>query len=357
MNIPLAIPLYSVKEAATYYFDFSDRPVIAHFKAFPICNIDRDSYVVDAMIYSNLPYALHEGYACVNLHIGRFCSIADHVSFHMGDGHDYKRVAMGATKLLEKAPHSLGKKQKGSIIIRNDVWIGAGATIMPGLTIHNGAVIAAGAHVTKDVPPYAIVGGNPAKLIGWRFEQDIIEKLQMIQWWYWDEEKIKKNAEYFSEDVELFCNTFYSEALKSRETEMGITFRENVQEREEGEESYLLIPDMGCSYEVYLRVIKEFIDKFFHVSGKNLLVFLTKEQLEHHLSQCEELMKLVDLCRREGGRIQLAMEGEYTLYDVFGWASDFIVTRHLDTVRYSCLADYFGLRLLSGVDEPIWQSG
>lgn len=355
MNIPLAIPLYSVKENTTCYLDFSDRPVIAHFKAFPICTIDRDSYVVDSMIYSNLPYALHEGYACVNLHIGRFCSIADHVSFHMGDGHDYKRIAMGATKLLENAPHGSGKRQKGSIIIQNDVWIGTGATIMPGVVVHNGAVIAAGSHVTKDVPPYAIVGGNPAKVIGWRFEQDVIDRLQAIQWWYWDEEKIRENAEYFSDNTELFCNRFYPEALKDREAEREIPSGKEVQRRGEGEEeNYLLIPDLGCSYEVYLRVIKEFIDKFFHITGKNLLIFLTKEHLEQYASQCGELMKLVDLCRREGGRIQLAMEGEHTLYEVFRETSDFIITRHPDTVKYSCLADYFRLRFISGADEPIW---
>lgn len=68
--------------------------------------------------------------------------------------------------------------QKGTIIIQNDVWIGSNVTIIPGVVIRNGAVIARNSHVVSDVPPYAIVGGNPAKVIGYRFSSEQIEKLQ-----------------------------------------------------------------------------------------------------------------------------------------------------------------------------------
>lgn len=80
------------------------------------------------------------------------------------------------------------------IDIGNDVWIGARAIIMDGIKIGHGAVVAANAVVTKDIPPYAIVGGIPAKIIKYRFEPDKIERLIQSEWWKWDLEKIKNNV-------------------------------------------------------------------------------------------------------------------------------------------------------------------
>lgn len=83
---------------------------------------------------------------------------------------------------------------KGDTVIGNDVWIGHGATLMPGVKIGDGAIIATKAVVTKDVEPYTIVGGNPAKEIKKRFSEDIISKLLELQWWDWDIEKITLNV-------------------------------------------------------------------------------------------------------------------------------------------------------------------
>lgn len=94
---------------------------------------------------------------------------------------------------------------KGDITIENDVWIGAKSTIMSGVKISNGAVIGACSVVTKDVPPYAIVVGNPGKVIKYRFSENQIKDLLEIAWWEWDEGKIKDNAlEMWSEDIDTF---------------------------------------------------------------------------------------------------------------------------------------------------------
>ena len=84
---------------------------------------------------------------------------------------------------------------RGDIVIGNDVWIGYEAVVMQGVRIGDGAVIGSRAVVTKDVPPYSIVGGIPAKVIRKRFSEEVIEKLLKIQWWNWDDEAVRKNLQ------------------------------------------------------------------------------------------------------------------------------------------------------------------
>lgn len=93
--------------------------------------------------------------------------------------------------------------RKHHVIIGNDVWIGYRATILSGVTIGDGAVVAAGAVVTKDVPQYAIVGGVPAKIIKYRYSQEEIEMLNDAAWWDWPEEKLREQVEVFS-NIHLF---------------------------------------------------------------------------------------------------------------------------------------------------------
>jgi serine acetyltransferase len=101
---------------------------------------------------------------------------------------------------------------KGDIIIENDVWIGAKATIMSGVRIGNGAIVAAGSVVSKDVPPYAIVAGNPAKVVKYIFSDEQIKKLLSIAWWNWDEQKIKDNAmTMWSNNIDEFIEKFYED--------------------------------------------------------------------------------------------------------------------------------------------------
>jgi acetyltransferase-like isoleucine patch superfamily enzyme len=83
---------------------------------------------------------------------------------------------------------------KGHIVVENDVWIGAKSTIMSGVKIHNGSIVGANSTVTKDVPPYAIVVGNPAKVVKYRFNERQVESLLKIEWWNWTEDRIKTEA-------------------------------------------------------------------------------------------------------------------------------------------------------------------
>jgi virginiamycin A acetyltransferase len=128
--------------------------------------------------------------------IGKFCQIAANVRFIMnGANHGLNGISTYPFKVFGKAWSSapLEPVNKGDTVIGNDVWLGYGATIMPGIKIGHGAIIASGSIVTKDVEPYAIVGGNPANLIRKRFTAPIIASLLQTAWWDWPLEKITTN--------------------------------------------------------------------------------------------------------------------------------------------------------------------
>ncbi len=138
-----------------------------------------------------------------NIHIGSFCSIARSVSIQEFN-HNYKTITSYAIKQnIFNDKKSADLYSNGDIIIGNDVWIGAQCVILSGAIIGNGAIVAANSVVNKKVPPYAIVGGSPAKVIGYRFDEKIITKLQFLKWWDWPIEKIKENKSLFSVDLTL----------------------------------------------------------------------------------------------------------------------------------------------------------
>lgn len=133
--------------------------------------------------------------------IGKFCMIASDVKFIMnGANHltnaitSYPFAIFG--KGWETAMDGKSYPLKGDINIGNDVWIGYNATIMAGVTIGDGAIIATNSTVVKDVEPYSIVGGNPAIQIKKRFSEEKIAKLLKLKWWDWEIEKITMNIKY-----------------------------------------------------------------------------------------------------------------------------------------------------------------
>ncbi len=130
--------------------------------------------------------------------IGKFCQIATGVRFIMnGSNHAMNGFSTYPFKVFgeEWSKASLDVKSKGDTIIGNDVWIGNCATIMQGVKIGDGAIIGTNSLVTKDVEPYTIVGGNPAKEIRKRFDEETIQLLLALKWWDWDVQKITDNLE------------------------------------------------------------------------------------------------------------------------------------------------------------------
>lgn len=142
--------------------------------------------------------------------IDKYCQIGNGTIFMMGgnQGHLYDWITTFPFHFDEKNCWGVdipnGWKRKGDTIIGNDAWIGAESLIMPGVAIGDGAIIASRSVVTKNVEPYTIIGGNPARMIKKRFSDNDIQKLLEMKWWDWPDDKIKENiAILCSGDIQL----------------------------------------------------------------------------------------------------------------------------------------------------------
>ena len=129
--------------------------------------------------------------------IGKYCSLADNIKIFLGGNHRYDWIStypfgLVNQKVFEVVPCPANPYTSGDIIIGNDVWIGHSATIMSGVTIGDGAVIAANSHIVKDVEPYTVVGGNPAQYIKKRFDDKIIKLLLELKWWDLSDNTVKE---------------------------------------------------------------------------------------------------------------------------------------------------------------------
>jgi virginiamycin A acetyltransferase len=200
-------------------------------KKFPLENYDRLCFLKNIITSPNIivgDYTYYDDFDNVNnfeknvkyhfdfvgdkLIIGKFCMIASDVTFIMnGANHLTKAITAYPFAVFgedwKNAMDGKSYPTKGDTIIGNDVWIGHKAIIMPGLHIGDGAIVATNSTVTKDVEPYSIVGGNPAKEIKKRFPDEQIKKLLELKWWNWDIKKITKNVQHLTgENIENLEN-------------------------------------------------------------------------------------------------------------------------------------------------------
>lgn len=149
----------------------------------------------------------------VNTSIGSFCSIADRCSIG-GATHPVEYVSTSpifceGRNVLRKNFATLTKPITKNTVIGNDVWLGMGCYIKAGVTIGDGAVVGMGSVVTKNIPPYEIWAGNPAKKIRNRFTDKQIEKIKSIKWWDWEEQKIREKSTLFN-NIDAFISNNYN---------------------------------------------------------------------------------------------------------------------------------------------------
>ena len=165
-----------------------------------------NDFIADPLLFEKNNVLYHYPIHREKLIIGKFCSIACGTKFLFNcANHTLKSLSTYTFPLfyeeweLEKSNITTAWDNKGDIVIGNDVWIGYEAVIMAGVHIGDGAIIAARAVVTKDVPPYTIVGGTPAKEIRKRFDAEVIQQLLILKWWNWSTDKIRQCLPYIAE--------------------------------------------------------------------------------------------------------------------------------------------------------------
>lgn len=157
------------------------------------------------LFYDNIQH--HYDFIGDKLIIGKFCAIAEGTTFIMnGANHIMNAITTYPFYIFKNGwekttPEIKNLPYKGNTIIGNDVWIGQNSTIMPGIQIGNGAIVAANSVVVKNIEPYTVYGGNPAKFIKQRFDDKKIEELENMQWWNWDEKKLFETLELLTNNI------------------------------------------------------------------------------------------------------------------------------------------------------------
>lgn len=145
-----------------------------------------------------------------NLSIGKYCSIAEGVEIYLGGNHRTDWVTTFPfswfARTWPEARDLVGHPgSRGSVVVGNDVWLGAGCVILSGVRIGDGAVVGSRAVVSRDVPPYAIVAGNPAQVVRTRFDDDRVARLLATRWWDWPDERVRSHvALLMAGDVDRF---------------------------------------------------------------------------------------------------------------------------------------------------------
>lgn len=318
-------------------------------RKFKVLTIGKDSYIVKATVETglNLDSELDKNAGIYNLQIGKYSSLAEDILFMIDINHDYLSVSQGCVSELKDIGVTRKIKRKGQILIENDVWVGHGATIMNGVTVHNGAIVAANSTVTKDVPPYAVVAGNPAKIVKYRFSEEIIEKLLKISWWNWSSETILTRREDFSLPVSDFVEKYCNEAQKEYDDILKL---ENPIADMGAETKYLLIPDFTDEYPLYPKIIKSFCEHFNNTKTQ-LVIYLERQNVINGFNIVSQILEQLE---------------EYTVYvqiidgttcdvkQVIVNVDKYIVDRNINTMKRVELAEMYGVEIISGVDIPIF---
>ena len=246
-----------------------------------IITIGEASYVSDASV--------EYGRSQCHVLIGRYCAIAHRVIFEVGLNHAYNYASIYPFDVLQKESNDYWKESnKNQIIIGNDVWIGCDVIIMGGVHIGNGAVIGAGTVVAKDVPPYSVVVGNPARVIKYRFEPEIIRRLQEIKWWYWPIDEIKAKCSAMK-DVERFLASCKNYPVYDcvDDTVQALQILKN-----DGYHIYHMVVDNNVSEPIWSGVLIKYLETF-SVHNKVLLVLETPRDGKNVL--LKEMGKIVEM--------------------------------------------------------------
>lgn len=332
-------------------FKFDERKILIDNNT-PIVTAGEKTYIVYATVEIGSP-------AC-HILIGKYSTLAHRLLFEIAVNHDYHCAAMYPQhKLLDANalpgadgvtnPHS-DPINYHQVVIGSDVWIGCAAMILNGVRVGNGAIIGAGSVVTKDVPPYAIVVGNPAHIVKYRFDAETIAALQRIKWWNWPEEQIVEAAPLLYGDIQQFIDAFDVPQPIEEPDEIMETINDL---REKNYHISYFIPDFEIepSAAVWPRVVYTFLNTY-HAEDRAALIMAIPPH-----DQCGDCLNIIlNAIAEYGEQAPLILTHERNGNRPFSIpalraSSDYITTReHISSLAVDYASDA-NVRIRYGLDQ------
>lgn len=329
----VTIPDFSPFERTVFTNGSSKRALIT---------LGRRSYLADG----SMEFGSHNCHVL----IGRYSSLAHRLVFEVGLNHDYRQVTTYPfDDILQKDDHTLNHAARANhnqIIIGSDVWIGCDVKILGGVHIGNGAVIGAGTVVAKNIPPYAVVVGNPARIIKYRFSQKTIEKLQQIKWWYWEDEKIQTLLSELK-DADAFVEKFAPQKTDAAEASEIVSAMKKL--RTEGYKLYYFLPDFTSAEGIWKTVIDAYLQTYCTTDKVALVLGLPAERL------CRQELACIGKKLNERGEaapllLSHPAEGQI-IVPVLQQADCFITTKEGISSQGVDYASDVGMEIIYGLDE------
>lgn len=316
-------------------------------KLFPIYTIGRGSHVgslsVTADIGNEILYLLQ---------IGRYTSIGSNVCIVMEPASDYKCPSQNLKLNMNQEKNTFHTKQNRQVIIMNDCRIESNVIISEGVTIGNGALVTCGSVVTEDVPDYAIVSGNPAKITGWRFTDEEIEVFNFIQWWNWSNEKITKKSKLLCGSTDSFLRLCAPAAVKEIQSLEPIDISPVRKENKGEEKIYLLIPDFEQDYSIWQNVIDAFAKSYSDTNYELLIYVHEDENTDLRLAELQDVFSHYE---DYNCYINLHVGIVEDMRSLISQVNAYITTRNKENITYIDIAKLFGVEIVSGVGLPIFE--
>ncbi len=328
--------------------------VILGNKGVPLCIAGKGSYTGESACHA----FLYDDDAVILFYIGRYTAVGGKVEIYTDSDHDYRSVYVGCILqygiegvMNPRINHGQGTNylvRKGMVVIGDDVWIGDGVTIMASVVIGTGAVIAARSVVTKDIPPYTIWAGNPARQVGTRFPQDIAEKLLKISWWEFDSEKLALIEQDMRGDVVDFVEKYYEGSRKRYDEYISKKIYEpGVKEK------FVAFIDVETEFPTFCDIVESFYATFRNTDKKLYLYYHKDVEKEQNVadSVATLLEELKNGCKIEMIGIMMANDEQ-----VIAESDYFILGRDTANIYRLGYAMKYGVRIISGVDKPMFRN-